>query len=118
MKKLLLLAPLLVAACASIDMAGYYEGIQPAASGEPERIVGVNLRPDGTAIVTSAFSGRPSRFLVRGRWDNDGDLVTIELPTAPIERIVFQLKKDRPVGKTWEPSTWGAAGPGPLQLQK
>jgi hypothetical protein len=118
MKKLLLPAALLLAACASVDMAGYYEGIQPAASGGAERIVGVNLRPDGTAIVTSAFSGRPSRFLVRGRWDNDGDLVTIELPTAPIERIVFQHDKDRLVGKTWERSTWGEAGPGTLELQK
>lgn len=118
MKKLLPAALLLAAACASVDMAGYYEGIQPAAGGGAERIVGVNLRSDGTAIVTSATSGRPSRFLVRGIWDNDGNLVTVELPTVPRERIVFELQKDRLVGKEWERGTWGEAGPGTLLLQK
>ena len=118
MKRHLLAGVLLLVSCASVDMAGYYEGIQPAASGAPERIVGVNLRSDGTAIVTSAFSGRPSRFLVRGTWDNDGNLVTIELPSMPPERMVFELQKDRLVPKTWERVTWGEAGPGTLGLQK
>jgi hypothetical protein len=106
-----------VAGCASTDMAGYYEGIQPAASGGAERIVGVTLRTDGTAIVTSAFSGRASRFLVRGAWDNDGDLVTIQLPATPPERMVFEHRKDRLVAKEWERGTWGEAGPGTLERQ-
>lgn len=118
MRILLLSAILAAAACASIDMAGYYEGIQPAASGGAERMVGVTLRSDGTAIVTSAFSDRPSRFLVRGTWDNDGNLITIELPSVPRERMVFDLQKDRLVPKEWERVTWGDAGPGTLLKEK
>ena len=117
MRKLFGAALLLVAACASVDMAGYYEGILPGASGGAERIVGVTLRTDGTAIVTSAFSGRPSRFLVRGAWDNDGDLVTIQLPATPPERMVFEHQKGRLVAKEWERGTWGEAGPGTLERQ-
>lgn len=110
-----LLGLLFLTGCASVEMAGYYEGIQRV--GSAERIVGVNLRSDGTAIVTSAVAGLPSRFLVRGIWDNDGNRVTIELPTAPREQMVFELEKDRLVAREWARATWGEAGPGTLERQ-
>jgi hypothetical protein len=116
MKKFLL-GVLLLTGCASAEMAGYYEGVLPAASGGAERLVGVTLKPDGTAVVTSAFAGRPSRLLVRGAWDNDGDQVTIELPALPPEHMVFEYRKGRLVAKEWERSTWGEAGPGTLERQ-
>jgi hypothetical protein len=108
----------LLAACSSIgtarEAAGTYEATLPAAS-SGERHVAVTLDRDGTAAVTSAFSGRPSRFMVKGTWRREGDRVTLDLGGARPERMVFDQGADRLVAREWDRSTWGESGPGTLQ---
>ena len=110
---------ILVAACATPDVTGTYEGAQPAASAGGERQVAVMLDADGSATVTSAFSGRPSRFLVKGKWRRTKNEVIVTLEQAPrYEEIVFRREGDKLVATWWERPTWGAEGPGTLTRVK
>jgi len=107
------LALLLLAACAGASIAGIYEGAVPAASGGGERHVRVTLDPDGAATMTTAFSGRPSRSLVKGTWVRDGDRVAVNLDNGRTQ-LVFDYSGDRLVARDWDRSQWGDQGPGVL----
>ena len=102
---------LLAAGCAT-DVAGIYENVLPAASGGGQRHIRVTLRPDGFAAVTSAFTGRPSRFLAEGNWQRDGWRITVTLEDK--ETMVFQHAGEELVAREWNRAVWGDAGPGVL----
>ena len=85
-------AVLFACACAT-GPAGTYEAVLPVASGGGERHVRVTLKSDGGAAVSSAFSGRPSRFLAEGAWTQEERRITV---------------------KEWDHAVWGEAGPGVL----
>jgi hypothetical protein len=105
----------LVAACAGSGNPGIYEAVLPAAGGGGERHVRVTLKPDGSAALSSAFSGRPSRFLAEGSWQEDGREITVNLGGARPERIVFHRAGDFLSAREWDRVTWGEKGPGVLQ---
>jgi len=107
-------AGVLAAACATTDVAGTYEAVLPAASGGGERHIRVTLRPDGFAAVSSAFSGRPSRFLAEGAWESAGSEVTVNLGGERPARMVFRRAGDQLIAREWDRSLWGEAGPGVL----
>ena len=109
--KVFFAAAVLAAGCATISAAGTYEAVLPAASDGGERHIRVNLHPDGTAAVTSAFSGRPSQFLAEGLWAQEGSQITVRLSS---ERMVFHRAGDQLVASEWDRSVWGEAGPGVL----
>jgi hypothetical protein len=92
----------LVAGCGAMDPAGTYQAIRPAANDGGEQHLRVMLRRDGFASVTSAFTGRPSRFLAEGTWAREGN------------RISVKLDKSELIAKEWDPVVWGEAGPGVL----
>ena len=104
----------LIAACAASGIPGTYEAVQPAASGGGERHIRVTLRPDGFAAVSSAFSGRPSRFLAEGAWQSAGSEITVNLGGERPARMVFRRAGDQLIGREWDPSVWGEKGPGVL----
>src|SRR5688572_19995643 len=99
----LLTCAVLATACAVTEpaapsddaVAGNYETVLPAASGGGERQVTVILERNGSAVVTSAFSGRPSRFLMTGAWERSGDRITVGLTGPRAERLVFTYRQDR-----------------------
>lgn len=119
MRRLCFVATLLLAGCAT-NPAGTYEGTAPAASGGAERQVAVTLDADGTATVSTAFSGQPSRSLVKGKWRRAGtDDVIVTMEEAPrYEEIAFKQQGDRLVPTWWERPTWGSEGPGTLTRVK
>ena len=108
MKALVLLA--FLAACAARDLAGTYEGVQ-AAAGAGSRHVRVTLNPDGSAAVTSAYSARPSRFFVEGRWHAEGNVITVKLDRGD---LVFRRAGDYLLPTAWDPKAWSESGPGEL----
>ncbi len=99
-----------LAACASADLAGTYEGVQ-AAAGAGSRHVRVTLNPDGSAAVSSAYSARPSRFLVEGTWYAQGNVITVTLDRG---NLVFRRAGDYLLPTAWDPKAWSEAGPGEL----
>ena len=103
-----------VTACALHPIPGTYEAVLPAASGGGERHVRVTLKPDGFAVVTSAFSGRPSRFLAEGTWDHASGLVTVSLGGQRTETLIFRHAGEQLIAREWDRATWGEAGPGVL----
>ena len=109
--RVLFAAVVFAAGCATVSAAGTYEVVLPAASGGGERHIRVNLHPDGTAAVTSAFSGRPSQFLAEGLWAQEGSQITVRLSS---ERMVFHRAGDQLIAKEWDRAAWGEAGPGVL----
>jgi NlpE N-terminal domain len=111
-KRLLLTAILLAAACAATDVAGTYESVLPAASGGGQRHIRVTLQPDGFAAVSSAFTGRPSRFLAEGKWQREGRRIAVTLDDK--ETMVFQHAGEELVAREWNRTIWGEAGPGVL----
>lgn len=108
MRALLVLA--FLAACASADFAGTYEGVQ-AAAGAGSRHVRVTLNRDGSAAVSSAYSARPSRFLVQGTWHAEGNVITVKLDRGD---LVFRRAGDYLLPTAWDPKAWSEAGPGEL----
>jgi hypothetical protein len=115
-------AVLVIAACTSVPtndtaVVGYYGATLPAASGGGERTVTVFLAADYSATVTSAFSGRPSRFLVKGKWERSANRITVNIEGQRPERIVFDYERVRIVAKEWDRATWGESGPGTLVRQ-
>ena len=95
--------PLLLAGCAVLP--GNYEG----KSGE--RTVRVTLKPDGFAALSSAFTGRASRFLAEGTWMEEGRRVRLKLEG---ETLVFERRGDDLYPREWERARWGEQGPGIL----
>lgn len=108
MKALVLLA--FLASCAARDIAGTYEGVQ-AAPGAGSRHVRVTLNADGSAAVSSAYSARPSRFLVEGSWRAEGNVITVKLERGD---LVFRRAGDYLLPTAWDPKAWSEAGPGEL----
>lgn len=100
----------LLTACAARDIAGTYEGVQ-AAAGAGARHVRVTLMPDGSAVVTSAYTARPSRFLVYGSWRADGNVITVMLDRGD---LVFRRAGDYLLPTAWDPKAWSEPGPGEL----
>src|SRR5262245_18838134 len=100
-------------ACAALDIAGVYEANLPAASGGGERNVSVTLETDGTAVVSSAFPGRPSRFLVEGKWRLEKHRVIVDLGKG--QSMVFDYADDSLIARHWDRSVWGEEGPGTLR---
>lgn len=101
----LCLLPLLLAACAIIP--GNYE--TPPGAGE--RTVRVTLKPDGFAALSSAFTGRPSRFLAEGTWVEEGGRIRLDVEK---QTLVFQRRGDELVAREWDRGLWGEGGPGVL----
>lgn len=99
-----------LAACASAELGGTYEGVQ-AAAGAGSRHVRVTLNPDGSAAVSSAYSARPSRFLVEGTWHAEGNVITVKLDRGD---LVFRRAGDYLLPTSWDPKAWSEAGPGEL----
>ena len=99
-------------AAAPGSAAGTYAAVVPAASGGGERQVSVVLQSDGTATVSSAISGRPSRFTVTGTWEQNGARVVVN---TDLQRLVFDYAGNRLVAREWDRTAWGEAGPGTLQ---
>jgi hypothetical protein len=97
---------------AAAEVAGTYDAVRPAASGGGERRVQVTLKPDGAASVSSAFSARPSRFLVEGAWQASANRIALTLEDG--KRMAFELAGDRLTATQWDHAVWGAAGPGVL----
>ena len=108
MRALLVLA--FLAACASADFAGTYEGVQ-AAAGAGSRHVRVTLNRDASAAVSSAYSARPCRFLVQGTWHAEGNVITVKLDRGD---LVFRRAGDYLLPTAWDPKAWSEAGPGEL----
>lgn len=100
----------LLTACAARDIAGTYEGVQ-AAAGAGARHVRVTLMPDGTAVVTSAYTARASRFLVQGTWKAEGNDITVKLERGD---LVFRRAGDYLLPTFWDPAAWSESGPGEL----
>lgn len=113
MKRIVLTALLLGAACASYDAPGTYQVITPDASGGGERHVHVTLKKDGAAAVSTAFSGRPSRSLVIGTWKGENNRITLELDDKT--RMVFRRRADMLFPEEWDRASWGEDGPGVLE---
>lgn len=109
----LLIAALLLAACATAGIPGKYEGTLPLGR-EAERHVIVRLAADGKAAVSTARWGSFSYF-AEGAWKSaDKRTVVVELAGTPRQRIVFQRGGDTLVAKEWDRSVWGDRGPGVL----
>ncbi len=110
-----------IAACATAgtptddtQLQGTYETTLPAASGGGERTIGVMLMAEHAAAVTSAFSGRPSRFFAKGTWRRDADHIVVTLEGPRPERLVFDHADGKLIAREWDRATWGEAGPGTL----
>jgi len=91
---------------------GTYEAVLPTASGGGERHVRVTLKPDGFAALSSAFSGRPSRFLAEGTWEGKGNRITMTF--ADGKTMAFEHAGDELIAREWDRAAWGEAGPGVL----
>lgn len=95
--------PLLLAGCAVIP--GNYEGKSA------ERTVRVTLKPDGFAALSSAFTGRPSRFLAEGTWAEEGRRLRLKLEGETME---FERRGADLYPRDWDRARWGEQGPGIL----
>jgi hypothetical protein len=112
-------AVMLMAACATPEVPGTYEAKLPAASGGGERHVSVTLDPSGSAALSTAFSGRPSRSLVQGTWtQGEGVVVIVTLKGPRPEQIIFQHAGDELIARDWDRAVWGEAGPGTLRRRE
>jgi hypothetical protein len=115
-------AAVLLAACTSVPtndtaVVGFYGTTLPAASGEGARTITVKLAADYSATLTSASSGRSSRFPMEGKWERSGNRITVNIGRDRPERMVFDYERVRLVAREWERTTWGEEGPGTLTRQ-
>jgi uncharacterized protein len=99
----------------ALSPVGTYEATLPAASGGAERSVRLVLNAGRGAMLGTAFSGRPGRYLMPGTWESSGNVVTVSTEN---ERLVFDYTGDRLVPREWDRGTWGEAGPGTLVRQR
>ena len=104
----------LLAGCA-VNIGGSYQGVLPAAGGGGERFVRVTLKEDGSAALSTAFSGaRTDAALALGQWKNDGGTIEIRFEEPRAERMVFRRAGQDLLPREWDRETWGEAGPGVL----
>ena len=104
----------LLAGCA-VNVGGSYQGVSPSASGGGERFVRVTLKEDGSAALSTTFSGgRPEGALALGKWKNDGGTIEIQLEEPRAERVVFRRAGNDLLPREWDRTVWGDAGPGVL----
>jgi len=109
-----LFAVALLAGCA-VNIGGSYQGVSPAASGGGERFVRVTLREDGSAALSTTFSGgRSEDALALGKWKNDGGTIEVQLEEPRAERMVFRRAGNDLLPREWDRALWGDAGPGVL----
>jgi hypothetical protein len=109
-----LLLALALSGCA-INVGGSYQGVLPAASGGGERFVRVTLKEDGSAALSTTFSGgRPEGTLALGKWKNDAGTIEIQLEEPRAERMVFRRAGNDLLPREWDRTIWGDAGPGVL----
>jgi hypothetical protein len=121
-RRLSVAATVLLAACTSVPtndtaVVGFYGTTLPMASGGGARTVTVKLAADYSATVTSASSGGPGRFPVKGKWERSGNRITVNIAGERPERMVFDYERVRLVAREWERATWGEEGPGTLTRQ-
>jgi putative hemolysin len=69
------------------------------------------LQAGRTAMLTTSHAGVANRYLVPGRWESSGNIVTVSTES---ERLVFEYAGDRLVARDWDRRMWGDAGPGTL----
>ena len=104
----------LVAGCAT-NLGGSYQGVSPVASGAGERFVRVSLKEDGSAAVSTTYSGGQSgSAFALGKWTRDGGTIEIQLEEPRAERLLFRRAGDDLLPREWDRTTWGEAGPGVL----
>ena len=114
MRKAFLALLAFLAGCAT-NLGGSYQGVLPAASGGGERFVRVTLKEDGSAALSTTFSGaRTDAALALGKWKNDSGTIEIQLEEPRAERIVFRRAGQDLLPREWDRETWGDAGPGVL----
>jgi putative hemolysin len=99
----------------ALSPVGTYERTLPGASAGGERNVTLLLDAGHGAMLSAALSGRPSRYLVPGKWESSGYVVTV---STEHERLVFDYFGDRLVPREWDRRLWGEAGPGTLLREK
>jgi hypothetical protein len=115
--RLVLAATLALAACATPQVPGSYEGTLHIGR-DLERHVRVRLQPDGRATVSTVRWGSFSYF-GEGAWKHATDrMVVVEVTSPAPQRIVFQQGGDLLVAKEWDRSVWGEQGPGVLSRVK
>ena len=102
-----------VSGCA-VNLGGSYQGVSPAASGG-ERYVRVTLNEDGSAALSTTFSGAgPAGALALGKWKRDGGTIDIQLEAPRPEHMVFRRAGNDLLPREWDRTIWGDAGPGVL----
>lgn len=102
-----------VSGCA-VNLGGSYEGVSPAASGG-ERYVRVTLKDDGSAALSTMFSGAgPAGALAVGKWQREDGTIEIQLEEPRAQRMVFRRAGNDLLPREWDRTVWGDAGPGVL----
>lgn len=102
-----------VSGCA-VNLGGSYQGVLPAASGG-ERYVRITLKEDGSAALSTTFSGAgPAGALAVGRWKREDGTIEVELEEPRAERMVFRRAGNDLLPREWDRTVWGDAGPGVL----
>jgi len=99
----------------ALSPVGTYRTTLAAASGGAERNLTLALDAGHGAMLSTAYSGRPSHHLAPGKWESSGIVVTVSTEDG---RLVFDYDGDRLVAREWDRGTWGEAGPGTLLRQK
>lgn len=98
-----------------MNLGGSYQGVSPAASGGGERYVRITLKEDGSAALSTTFSGAgPEGKLALGRWKRDNGTIAVELEAPRAERMVFRRAGNDLLPREWDRTIWGDAGPGVL----
>jgi hypothetical protein len=95
------------------EVAGVYDARLPAADASG-RIVTLWLERAGAATLETVYVGKGQAPVERGRWSVRAEEVTVRLLEADdgprSEMLVFTLKEERLVPKTWDRSRWGEMG--------
>ena len=98
-----------------MNLGGSYQGVLPAASGGGERFVRVTLNDDGSAALSTTFSGAgPAGALALGQWKREDGTIEIRLDEPRAERMVFRRAGNDLLPREWDRTIWGDAGPGVL----
>ena len=104
----------LLCGCAT-NLGGSYQGVLPAASGGGERFVRVTLNDDGSAALSTTFSGAgQAGALALGQWKREDGTIEIQLDEPRAERMVFRRAGNDLLPREWDRTIWGEAGPGVL----
>ena len=95
------------------DLPGIYQGHAPAADAARRQFT-LNLKTDGTAVLTTLFIGK-GRASERGRWSLSGRQITLSFdpigPNGPPRPITFRYHHRKLSPVTWDTGEWGSAGP-------